>query len=199
MKLADKAWFIERIKPYLMPGEFVREGKGCVKFYSETNEKQYPGKYLFIHSPIDLVSPQQRAVCYVKPLNLYTNHGTIQALTPERSGQGSKERLLDDFLTVSGLKGRDLEACRKARTRKKLIAAFCSSITTRALREAGHTILPNEVSSDEMLEQMHTSHGLVCGDIHDGAFMCGMAYALSKPTYYEDDGTLTELLEALDK
>lgn len=199
MKLADKAWFIERIQPYLMPGEFVREFKGCVHFFSEVGGDQYQGQHLWVCSPTGMVSPSQRAVCHFVPISKGSVYATCQALTPRRTGKDWKERMLDDFIDVSGLKNRDLEACRKARTRKKLIAAFCSSTTTKALREAGHTILPNEVSSDEMLEQMRTAHGLVCGNIHDGAFMCGMAYALGKQTYYEDDGTLNELLEALDK
>lgn len=199
MKREDRAWFIERIQPYLMPGEFVREGKGCVEFYSETRRTQYQGRYLYIHSPTGLCFPRQNAVCCFAAIVEGAWLATCRTITPERTGKGWKERMLEDFMDVSGLKARDLEACRKARTRKKLITAFCLFVTTRALREAGHTILPNEVSSDEMLEQMRTAHGLVCGNIYDGAFMCGMAFALGKPTYYEDDGTLNELLEELDK
>lgn len=199
MKNIEKQWFIERIKPYLMPGESIREGTGCVIFrtHNEDKNRAYQGNTLWIHSPGSLVIPRHNAVCHLETNG--STCGFIRALTLPRFGKDAKEKLLADFLTISGLKDRDLEACRKARTRKKLIAAFCSSITTRALREAGHTTLPNEVSSDEMLEQMRTAHGLVCGNIYDGAFMCGMAFALGKPTYYEDSGSLNELLEALDK
>jgi hypothetical protein len=200
MKRADKEWFIAKIRPYLMPGEGIRDTSGCVRFYSETGGPNYQGKYLYIYSPTGLVQPQQRAVCHLASVGKGSRYATCETITPVRFGKNYKEQLLEDFMNISGLKGRDLEACRRARTRKRLIVHLCSKTTENALQEAGHTILPNNVCSDTMLKQMRTVHGVVYGDINASAFICGMAFALGKPFYYnDDDENLFELIAELDK
>lgn len=199
MKNIEKQWFIERIKPYLVPGESIREGTGCVIFrtHNEDKNRAYQGNTLWIHSPGSFIIPRQNAVCHLETNG--STCGLIRALTLPRFGKDAKEKLLEDFLTVSGLKDRDLEACRKARARKTLIAYYCSRATEVALREAGHTILSNNVSGDKMLKQMQTAHGVICGDGEGAAFVYGMAFALGKLRYCDDRNNIDELLEELDK
>lgn len=198
MKIIEKQWFIERIRPYLMPGEGVREGAGCVKFHANIKPEgaMWHGDTLYIHSPTHLCAPRQNAVCHLQRINEGAPYATIEPLTPRRSGKNAKELLLDDFLRVSGLEGRDLEACRRARTRKK-IAFSGHPAEAASLVEAGHTIIHLAPFPDEARAQMKMADAFVYFDCHEELFNLGMAYAFEIPDYSTHD--MSRLLEVLDK
>lgn len=196
MKIIEKQWFIERIKPYLMPGESIREGRGCVIFTAPSKKGDDCIDRLYIHAPTGLASHSKNAVYHLELLHPTAIWNTMQPLTPHRCGKDSKEQLLADFLAISGLEGRDLEACRRARTRKKIVFSGMS-MDKAALEAEGHTVTCLTSYPDQDLVLMKNADAFVYYDCHEEEFNLGMAYVLDLSVCSTDD--MPKLLEILDK